>query len=102
MQDSLGGNTRTTVIATLGPMSEHKDESLSTLLFADRASRVVTRVRRNEVVDDAVLLSRAQVRSPAADTLVLHVVLGVSPESLPWLLWCSSARDFPLARLTEQ
>lgn len=62
LQDSLGGNTRTTVIATLGPMSEHKDESVSTLLFADRASRVVTRVRRNEVVDDAVLLSRAQVR----------------------------------------
>ena len=59
-QDSLGGNTRTTVIATLGPMLEHKDESVSTLMFADRASRVVTRVRRNEVVDDAVLLARAQ------------------------------------------
>lgn len=59
-QDSLGGNTRTTVVAALSPMYASQEESISTMQFADRARRVQMRVRRNEVVDDAVLLTRAQ------------------------------------------
>lgn len=59
-QDSLGGNTRTTVVAALSPMYASQEESISTMQFADRARRVQLRVRRNEVVDDAVLLTRAQ------------------------------------------
>lgn len=60
LQDSLGGNTRTTVVACMSPMGSCAEESISTLGFADRARRVMTRVRANEVVDDAVLLARAQ------------------------------------------
>lgn len=40
LQDSLGGNTRTTIIACISPLAEHANETMSTLHFADRARRV--------------------------------------------------------------
>ena len=40
LQDSLGGNTKTKIIATLSPSIDCIDESISTLKFADRAKQV--------------------------------------------------------------
>jgi len=60
LQDSLGGNTRTTIICTLSPSFKNVDESISTLQFADRAKQVMVSVKVNEVVDDTILLARAQ------------------------------------------
>lgn len=48
LQDSLGGNTRTRVIATLSPARECVDETISTLRFADRAKQVMACVHVNE------------------------------------------------------
>lgn len=48
LQDSLGGNTRTRIIATLSPAQQCLDESISTLRFADRAKQVMAFVRVNE------------------------------------------------------
>jgi len=42
IQDSLGGNTRTWVIANLSPHAQCVDETVSTLRFADRAKQVST------------------------------------------------------------
>ena len=60
LQDSLGGNTRTIVLATVSPYSQHLDETSSTLQFATRAKRVTARLKVNQVVNDAILLKRAQ------------------------------------------
>ena len=60
LQDSLGGNTRTTIIATVSSTQSASEETVSTLQFADRAKRVMARIQVNELVDDAVLLARAQ------------------------------------------
>ncbi|GMF28148.1 unnamed protein product [Phytophthora lilii] len=60
LQDSLGGNTRTVVIATVSPSISAVDETISTLQFADRAKCVTVRVKVNELVDDAILLAQAQ------------------------------------------
>ena len=60
LQDSLGGNTRTTVICCISPCASAVEETSSTLKFGDRARKVMVRVRKNEVVDDKVLLARAQ------------------------------------------
>ena len=43
----------------MAPSAAHATESISTLKFADRAGRVMARVRPNEMVDDSVLLARA-------------------------------------------
>lgn len=58
MQDSLGGNTRTTLIAAVSPMLEHSDETISTLKFADRAKKILMKVSANQVnaADDALVV----------------------------------------------
>lgn len=48
LQDSLGGNTKTKIIATLSPSMDCIDESISTLKFADRAKQVMICARINE------------------------------------------------------
>lgn len=40
LQDSLGGNTRTTIIACVNPLVENANETISTLMFAGRAKKV--------------------------------------------------------------
>lgn len=48
LQDSLGGNSKTVLIATLSPASDCLEETVSTLRFADRAHSVMTFVKLNE------------------------------------------------------
>ena len=49
LQDSLGGNTNTWIIATISPWDNCTEESLSTLKFADRAKQVMQRVKINKI-----------------------------------------------------
>ena len=44
LQDSLGGNTRTVLIACVAPTAMHSAETVSTLQFADRAKKVMLKV----------------------------------------------------------
>ncbi|XP_033118970.1 kinesin-like protein KIF19 [Anneissia japonica] len=47
LKDSLGGNCRTVMIAHLSPASLYYEESRNTLLYADRAKNIKTKVRPN-------------------------------------------------------
>jgi Kinesin motor domain len=47
LQDSLGGNTRTTLIAAVSPLIDHSEETISTLKFADRAKKIMTKTSAN-------------------------------------------------------
>ncbi|KAJ4452882.1 putative Kinesin protein [Paratrimastix pyriformis] len=58
LQDSLGGNTKTTFVVTLSPSIMSFDESLSALKFADRAKRVIVHAHLNEEIDQAALIAR--------------------------------------------
>ena len=55
LQDSLGGNAKTIMVATLGPTSHSYDESLSTLRFANRAKNIKNKPRVNEDPKDTLL-----------------------------------------------
>ena len=46
--DSLGGNSKTTMIATISPNPEHAEDTLSTLRYANKAKSITCRVRVNE------------------------------------------------------
>ena len=48
LQDSLGGNTKTSFIVTVSPSELARNETLSTLQFADRAKKVVVHAYANE------------------------------------------------------
>jgi hypothetical protein len=60
LQNSLGGNCRTVVVATVSPVLGAVEETVSTLHFADRARRVLVRVRANEMFDDHERLAQAK------------------------------------------
>ena len=47
LQDSLGGNTQTLMIACVGPSTDNMDESLNTLRYADRAKHIKNKPVRN-------------------------------------------------------
>ena len=47
-QDSLGGNSRTAMVATVSPAADNYEETLSTLRYADRAKSIVNHAVVNE------------------------------------------------------
>jgi len=55
LQDSLGGNTRTLMIACLSPAADSYDETLSTLRYANRAKNIRNRPTINEDPKDTVI-----------------------------------------------
>lgn len=58
LEDSLGGNCRTTMMAMVSPAAEAFAESLSTLKFAHRAKAIRNSPQVNEDVDHRTLLRR--------------------------------------------
>lgn len=55
LEDSLGGNTKTVMIANCGPADYNFDETLSTLRYADRAKQIKNKPKINEDPKDAML-----------------------------------------------
>ena len=48
LKESLGGNSKTAMIATISPANHHTDETLSTLRYAQTARSIVNLARVNE------------------------------------------------------
>ncbi|XP_049787107.1 kinesin-like protein KIF14 [Schistocerca cancellata] len=55
LKESLGGNSRTAMLATISPASVHAEETLATLRYACQARTIVNRVRINEEPRDRVI-----------------------------------------------
>ena len=55
LQDSLGGNTKTVMIAAIGPADYNMDETVSTLRYANRAKHIENKPRINEDPKDAMI-----------------------------------------------
>lgn len=64
LQDSLGGNTKTLMVAAISPADNNYDETLSTLRYANRAKNIQNKAVINEDPKDALL--RQYVRSTAS------------------------------------
>lgn len=58
LEDSLGGNCKTTMMAMISPALEAMVESLSTLKFANRAKNIRNEARVNEDLDQKSLLRK--------------------------------------------
>lgn len=54
-QDSLGGNTKTLMVACLSPADNNYDETLSTLRYANRAKNICNQPHINEDPKDTML-----------------------------------------------
>ena len=55
LQDSLGGNTKTLMVACLSPADNNYDETLTTLRYANRAKNIKNKPIINEDPKDALL-----------------------------------------------
>jgi pSer/pThr/pTyr-binding forkhead associated (FHA) protein len=55
LQDALGGNSKTVMIAALSPADVNYDETLSTLRYADRAKKIKNDVSKNENPTDKMI-----------------------------------------------
>ena len=58
LKDSLGGNCKTTMIATMNPAHDQIDESISTCRFAQRVAMISNQVSVNEELDPAIVIRR--------------------------------------------
>lgn len=58
LRDSLGGNCKTRMVATMSPKDEDILESISTCKFAMRVGLIKNDVTRNETVDPGVIIAR--------------------------------------------
>lgn len=55
LQDSLGGNSRTIMVATIGPANFNWEETITTLRYASRAKNIKNKPKVNEDPKDALL-----------------------------------------------
>jgi len=76
LQDSLGGNTKTLMIACLSPADNNYDETLSTLRYASRAKNIKNKPRINEDPKDALI------REYLEEINRLKAMLASAPSSL--------------------
>lgn len=72
LQDSLGGRTKTSIIAAVSPASCDLEETLSTLDYANRAKNIQNRPEVNQKLSKKALMK-------------------VGPDGVLWLLWLSFA-----------
>lgn len=60
LQDSLGGNSKTSMIVCIGPSNTHCDETVMTLNFGSRAMKIENKPTINKKVDYRVLSIQLQ------------------------------------------
>lgn len=53
LKEALGGNCKTVMIAHASPESRHRDETKNTLVYADRANHITTRLHAPELLEEA-------------------------------------------------
>ena len=83
LQDSLGGNTKTVMVANLGPADYNYDETSSTLRYANRAKNIKNKPRINEDPKDAMLREFQEEIQRLKAALEKLVQAGALPATLP-------------------
>ena len=61
LEDSLGGNCKTTMMAMISPSADAFGETQSTLKFATRAKKIKNEARINEDVDQKTLVRKYEI-----------------------------------------
>ncbi|MCO5571230.1 hypothetical protein L7F22_024966 [Adiantum nelumboides] len=90
LQDSLGGNTRTVMVANIGPADLNYEESVSTLRYANRAKSIRNKPHVNEDPKDAIISEfqseiqrlKAQIQSSHSEVDVMRRIESLEQEKL--------------------
>ncbi|KAG8073508.1 hypothetical protein GUJ93_ZPchr0006g42140 [Zizania palustris] len=60
LRDSFGGTARTSLVVTVGPSARHLSETSSTIMFGQRAMKIVNKIRIKEEVDYEILYKKVE------------------------------------------
>lgn len=108
LQESLGGNSRTTLIINCSPSSYNDAETLSTLRFGTRAKSIKNKAKVNAELSPAelkALLKKAQGQVTNFETYISglesEIQLWRSGESVPKDKWVTSTAPETLASKTD-
>ena len=79
LQESLGGNAKTSLVIAVANAEEHLDESTQSLQFGSRAMRIMTRAVVNERMDVKVdiapeILAELEQKEDQANALALSLM----------------------------
>ena len=76
LQDSLGGNSRTTMIACASPADSNLDESLSTIKYASRARNIKNKPKVNRDLNSILIDKlKKEVELFKGKNELLHILL---------------------------
>ena len=100
LQDSLGGNTKTVMMAAIGPADYNYEETLSTLRYANRAKRIKNKPIINEDPKDALIrefqdeitILKKQLEEQMEKFRLLQQAGGTDPEIIAQLLAAQAAQ----------
>lgn len=95
-QDSLGGNSKTAMVATVSPAADNYDETLSTLRYADRAKNIVNHAVVNEDPNARIIRElREEVEKLREQLTKAEVPIGspASPRNPFWFSRRNSVRE---------
>ena len=101
LQDSLGGNTKTVMIAAVSPADYNYDETLSTLRYASRAKNIKNKPKINEDPKDALLRQYEDEIKMLKETL-LRISKGEGNAADTTALLHNLAKNFPTSNQGEQ
>eukprot|EP00930_Biecheleria_cincta_P043934 TRINITY_DN30140_c0_g1_i1.p1 TRINITY_DN30140_c0_g1~~TRINITY_DN30140_c0_g1_i1.p1 ORF type:complete len:1073 (-),score=168.83 TRINITY_DN30140_c0_g1_i1:589-3771(-) len=73
LSSSLGGNARTAIICSISPAARNRNETVSTLQFANRAKRIINKVHQNVHKDNSELLGQYMTELENLKDEVRHV-----------------------------
>lgn len=54
LKEALSGRCKTVMIAHVSPEAQHRDETKNTLVYADRANHITTRLQKPELMEETV------------------------------------------------
>ncbi|CAN6975441.1 unnamed protein product [Brassica oleracea var. botrytis] len=87
LQDSLGGKTKTCIIATISPSAHSLEETLSTLDYAYRAKNIKNKPEANQKLTKSVLLKYLYLELERTKKRFTHVTFScISSDELVDLL----------------
>lgn len=101
LQDSLGGNTKTLMVACISPAEYNYDETLSTLRYASRAKNISNKPTINEDPKDAMLREYQAEITKLKEQLKLNGLPGADGQIDSEISLTKANIDEEKARITE-
>ncbi|CAI2369750.1 unnamed protein product [Moneuplotes crassus] len=78
LQDSLGGNSKTSMIVNIGPSNHHADETVMSLNFGFRAMKIENKPSVNKKVDHQALCGQLQAELDSKNDIITELEIQVN------------------------